>query len=165
MKALWELADFVQALRRRLRFGDLSRAPLQFLRVELRGDELVCEWIVRPADEWDASLRECERQRSMSQQALRDALMVRDLIFVAFPRVSHAVLRAFRPSSAREPPELVIAGHARRADCVGVRVGSWAMKAKLYGLQFYLDDGILRELEREEAAAVSELLNESIASA
>jgi hypothetical protein len=164
MKPLWEIADFLRATRRRLRFGQLSRAPLLIRRVELRGNEVECEWTVRPADPWDASLRECERQRNMSQQALRDALAMRDLIFAAFPQVEHAVLRAFRPSSAREPPDLVIGGCVLRSDGAGVRLNSWAMKAKLCGLQFNLDDGILRGLERQEARFL-DVLNESIVSA
>lgn len=163
MKSLWETADFLRALRWRLRFGELSRAQLQLLRVELRSNEAACEWIVRPADTWDANLPEHARERNRSEQALRDALTMRELIFAAFPQVSLAVLRAFRPSPGREPPELVISGYARRADGVGVRVSSWAMKAKLSGLYFKLEDGILQGLEQREAA-FPDVLNESIAS-
>lgn len=164
MKPLWQIADFLKALRRRLRFGELSRAPLELMRLELRGKDVECEWIVRPADAWDASLHWRERERNVSQQALRDAVEMRDLILVALPQVDRAVLRAFRPFSAREPPEVVIVGSVSRSDVPALRVKSWAMKAKLYGLQFHLDDGILQPLEREEIA-VSEVLSESTLSA
>ncbi len=43
MKPLWEAADFLIRMRRRLRFGELSRAPLQLLRLELRGEQAECE--------------------------------------------------------------------------------------------------------------------------
>jgi hypothetical protein len=100
----------------------------------------------------------------MSQQALRDAVRIRDLIFAVFTEVDHAVLRAFCPSSAREPPEMVILGHSGRADGAVVRVNSWAMKAKLCGFHFNLDDGILQGLESQEVV-VLDVSNESIASA
>lgn len=164
MKPLWELADFIRAMRRRLRFGELSRAPLELRRVELCGSDAECDWNTRPADPWDASLREYEREWNASQQALRDALTIRELLFAAFPQVDRAVLRAFRPSSAREPPELLIAGRVRRCDGTGMRLRSWAMKAKLYGLQFNLEDGILRRLERQELD-FSDVPNESIVNA
>ena len=40
MRQLWEVADFVRKMRREMRFGEISRAPLQLLRVELRNDNL-----------------------------------------------------------------------------------------------------------------------------
>ena len=45
MKQLWEAADFIRNVHRRLRFGDLSRAPLKLLRLEVRGEEAECEWM------------------------------------------------------------------------------------------------------------------------
>ena len=56
MRPLWEAADFVRRTHRRLRFGELSRAPLRLLRFELRGQEAECEWMARPPDPWDADL-------------------------------------------------------------------------------------------------------------
>jgi len=47
MKQLWEAADFVRNLRRRLRFGELSRAPLKLLRLELRGNQAAPAAILR----------------------------------------------------------------------------------------------------------------------
>ena len=164
MKPLWQIADFLRALRRRLRFGELSRAPLELVRLELRGNDVECEWIIRPADAWDAGLGCRHRERNLSQQALRDAVGMCDLIFGSLPQVDRAVLRAFRPFSAREPPELVIVGRVSRSGAPALRVKSWAMKAKLLGLRFHLDDGILQALEREEST-VSEVLTESTLSA
>jgi len=57
MRPLWEVADFVRSMRRQMRFGEFSRSPLRLLRVELREDTAECDWILRPPDIWDDSLR------------------------------------------------------------------------------------------------------------
>jgi hypothetical protein len=150
MNPFWEVADFVRGLRREMRFGELSRAPLRLLRLELNGENLACDWIARPADVWDESLRPHQRERHVSEQALRDAIRVRDLVFDALPEVENAVLRAFRSSAAREPPELIIFGMATREAPPVFRVSSLVMRVKLYGFQFHAEDGILRALERQE---------------
>ena len=116
MNPFWKVADFVRSLRREMRFGELSRAPLQFLRLELRDETLACDWMVRPPDIWDVDLRQAVRDRNASIQASADAIAVRDLAFDALPNLHEAALRAFRPSSAREPPELIIVGTIRRDD-------------------------------------------------
>jgi hypothetical protein len=54
MQPLYEVADFVRAVRRRFRFGELSRAPIRILRLELQGDSAGCDWVTRPPDVWDA---------------------------------------------------------------------------------------------------------------
>jgi hypothetical protein len=56
MRQLYEIADFIRATRRRLHFGELSRAPLRILRLELRGDSAECDWTTRPPDLWDSTL-------------------------------------------------------------------------------------------------------------
>jgi hypothetical protein len=146
MNPFWEVADFVRRLRREMRFGELSRAPLRLLRLELSGDRVACDWIARPPDVWDASLRQRERERKESEQTLLDAIRVRDLLFDALPQVESAVLRAFRSSAAREPPNLILTGTAGRETPPILRVSSLVMRAKLYGFQFELKDGILQML-------------------
>jgi hypothetical protein len=146
MNPFWEVADFVRRLRREMRFGELSRAPLRLLRLELSGDRVACDWIARPPDVWDASLRQRERERKESEQTLLDAIRVRDLLFDALPQVESAVLRAFRSSAAREPPDLILTGTAGRETPPILRVSSLVMRAKLYGFQFELKDGILQML-------------------
>ncbi|PYU22685.1 MAG: hypothetical protein DMG30_14005 [Acidobacteria bacterium] len=158
MNPFWEVADFVRGLRREMRFGELSRAPLRLLRVELSGDSVACDWIARPPDVWDTSLRRRERERNESEQALRDAIRVRDLVFDALPQVESAVLRTFRSSAAREPPALVITGVAMREAPPLLRVSSLVMRAKLCGFQFEMDDGILQTLRDKEA--VSQIIND-----
>ena len=161
MNPFWEVADFVRGLRREMRFGELSRAPLRLLRLELRDDTVQCDWIARAPDIWDASLRRRERERNQSEQALRDAIRVRDLAFDVLRDLHLAVLRAFRPSAAREPPELIISGVATREAPPILRVSSLAMRAKLYGFQFELEDGILQVLRGKENR-IFEVMNEFI---
>ena len=149
MRQLWEVADFVRKMRREMRFGEISRAPLRLLRVELRNDTLECDWITRPPDIWDSSLRRAERDRNESQQILLDAITIRSLVFDALPKIDCAVLRAFR-QPAREPPEMILLGTVSREVPEMHRVNSLVMRAKLYGFCFVLEDGFLRLLQVAE---------------
>jgi hypothetical protein len=149
MQQLWEVADFVRTLRRQRRFGELSRAPLRLLRLELRDDTAECDWIARPPDIWDADLRCAVRDHNESLQALLDAIAVRNLVFDALPNINCAVLRAFR-QPAREPSELMILGTVSREAPVVHRVSSLVMRAKLYGFCFCIEDGFLRPLQQVE---------------
>ena len=149
MRQLWELADLLRSLRRRLRFGDLSREPIKFLRLELRGDHAECEWIARSADRWDAHFPPSVGERNASLQALEDCLAVRNLLFGAMPEVSSAVFRVYRQVES-EHAELIITGTVTREDQAAINVCSLAMRAKLCGLQFWLSDGVLGRFPSEE---------------
>ena len=140
MKLLWEMADFVRMMRRQLRFGDLSRAPLRLLRLELRADEVECEWMARPADLWDADLPRSVRERRVAEEALNDAIAVRKLLFSSLPGVDTAVIRVYREGPTTE---LIIAGIVKRGEPPLIGIRSLAMRVKLCGLQFRLDDGRL----------------------
>ena len=147
MRPLWEVADFVRATRRQMRFGEFSRAPLRLLRLELRDDTVECDWMARPPDVWDDGLRHSERDRNESLQALTDAIAMRNVLFDALPDVESAVLRVFR-QPAREPPELIILGTVSREAPAVHRVSSLVMRAKLYGFCFCFEDGFLRPLRQ-----------------
>ncbi len=149
MRQLWEVADFVRGMRRQLRFGELSRAPLRLLRLELPADTAECDWILRPPDIWDDSLGRPARDRNESLQALDDAISVRDLLFDALPKIDCAVVRAFR-QPAHEPPEMIILGTVSREMPVVHRVSSLVMRAKLYGFCFCFEEGFLRPLHQIE---------------
>jgi hypothetical protein len=148
MKQLWDAADFVRNLHRRLRFGELTRAPLKLLRLELRGDQAECEWIARPADPWDADLPPSVGERNASLQALEDSLAVRNLLFSAMPAVSSAVFRVYRQVEP-EHAELIITGTVTRDEQAADNVCSLAMRAKLCGLRFWLEDGVLGGLQTQ----------------
>ncbi len=148
MRTILELGDFVRQLRSRMKHGELSRAPLGLLRIEVRGDQAECDWLARVPHAWDSRLPRNRGAQLASEQALRDAIGVSHLLFDSLPEVHEAQFRAFR-QSAREPPDLVITGKLRREAPAVLRVPSLAMRAKLHGFHFWLDDGVLVPLDGE----------------
>jgi hypothetical protein len=151
MRLLWEIADFGRAVDRQMRFGELSRAPLRLLRLEWRGDVAECDWMARPADEWDRDLPRQVSDANVSEQALRDAIAMRELLFYALPGVRAASLRVFRQSSGGTR-DLIITGAVTRGEEVPRNVPSTAMRAKLLGFQFWFQEGFLEGLPPEECA-------------
>ena len=142
MKELLDVADFLSKVRRRLRFGALSREPLLLLRLEWKGDSVVCDWLMRPTDRWDKELPVPLAQENQTLQALRDALNLRELVFKSFPAVSTAKLCMFRANPDRRL-DLVMEGSVSRTNDSFERVTSVAMRAKLCGFQFTLKEGAL----------------------
>lgn len=152
MRLLWGISDFGRAMHREMRFGELSRAPLKLLRFEWHGAAAECEWLARAADPWDGELPQGVRNANVAEQALRDAMAVRELLFDALPGIESATLRAFRQSPDGAAPELIIAGAVTRGEQVPRNVSSTAMQAKLLGFQFWSQDGILETLSSEACA-------------
>ena len=113
VRGLIHVADFLRRLQTRMRFGELSRAPLQLLRLQVWRETAECDWMARSWDEWDATLPRTERDRRASFQALQDAIAMRDMLFAVLPDVQSAEMRSFR-QTAREPPELIIFGTVTR---------------------------------------------------
>jgi len=142
VKQLWEMADFVRRLSRQLLFGKFSRAPLKLVRFEWRGEMAECEWMIRPPDPWDSDLPDEAARRNQTLQALCDALVIREILFATIGSVQSARFRAYRPAPSGST-ELVITGTVSRDDNPPPRVASEAMRAKLFGLQFVLDEGVL----------------------
>ena len=151
MEQLWEAAEFVRKLHTRMRFGKLSRASLRLLRLELRGDLAECEWMARLPDPWDADLLPSIGERNASLQALEDSIAVRNLLFSALPDVSTAVFRVYRQADDGDA-ELIITGTMNRHEEVADHIPSLAMRAKLCGFRFWLDDGVLGALQAEGCA-------------
>jgi hypothetical protein len=137
-----DLRNFLLRLRVQLRFGRLSRAPLQLLRLEWRGDHVNCDWLARPQDEWDRELPQRVGDGNASLQALEDALQMRELLFYVLKDISSATFRVYR-QLVSEPHELIIVGTVVRSEPVRWYVDSVTMRAKLCGLQFSLDNGRL----------------------
>ncbi len=149
MRVLWEAADFVRRVRRQMRFGELSRAPLRLLCLELRGDAAKCEWVARPRDPFDAHLTAGLGHQNETLQALHDVVAMRGLLFDAFPDIHTAEFRVYRqPAEGRS--ELIIAGMVTRADEAPQTVRSVVMRAKLCGLEFSLEGGALETLQSEK---------------
>lgn len=141
-KRICDVGLFVRGLRVQLRFGELTRSPLRLIRFELNENEAECDWIARQPDPWDANLRPEIGRRHASLQALQDAVEVRQLLFEVLPDVSAARLRIYRESSNRGR-EMIIAGHVHRNTPSFRTVRSVAMRAKLLGFRFSLENEIL----------------------
>ena len=148
MRLLWEASDFLNRLRRELRFGELSRARLRLLRFEVRGEVAECEWVARPADPWDSDLPPKTGKHHASVQALEDCLAIRRLLFSEMHALTTAVFRVYRETEG-EHAELIITGTVTREDVPAVNVCSLAMRAQLCGLRFCLADGILGRFRSE----------------
>jgi hypothetical protein len=108
-----------------------------------------CEWIARPPDPWDADLEAGAAERNQTLQALRDALAIRELMFDMLSEIRSAKFRVYRPMGT-EPAELIITGTVAREDQPPLRVSSVAMRAKLCGFHFALEDGVLKALRYKE---------------
>ncbi|MGB6743208.1 MAG: hypothetical protein WBE38_06070 [Terracidiphilus sp.] len=145
MRELVLAADFLGRVRRRLRYGALSREPLLLLRFEWKGDSVECDWLMRPLDSWDKDLPVHLAKENQTLQALRDALSLREVIFESFPAVINAELRMFR-ADAEHRLELVMTGKVNRHNDVFERVASVAMRAKLCGFHFTLEAGEMESL-------------------
>jgi hypothetical protein len=148
MRTILELGDFVRQLRSRVKHGEVPRAPLALLRIEVRGDRAECDWLARVSDAWGSRLPSDRGGRLASEQALRGAIGVSRLLFDSLPEVHEAQFRAFR-QSAREPPDLIITGKLRREAPAVLQVSSLTVRAKLHGFHFWLDDGVLVPLDGE----------------
>ncbi len=143
------VGQFLRQFRIQLRFGALSRAPLRLLQFRINEDAAECDLIARDPDSWDADLSREIGRRHASLQALKDAIDIRSLLFVSIPNLATARLRVFRDNSAR-PRELIIIGKVRRQDSEFRGTHSLAMRAKLVGLRFCLENDLLCRLSREE---------------
>jgi hypothetical protein len=146
LRQLQEVGEFVRRLGCEVKFGELSRAQLRLLRVELSGEKAECDWMARPRDAWDNGLPARVGARNASTQAIKDAIKVRELLFRVFPDLREARVRVYR-ESLDSALELIIEGTVRRDELAPTSVRSLAMKAKLIGLRFWLEDGILENLE------------------
>ncbi len=150
-KQIFDIGYFFRAVQVQMRFGDLSRAPLRLLRLELKGRSVECEWIARAADDWDEVIPAHVSEGNVSAQALKDAIDVRDMLFGSLPGVDTALFRVFRErvAGSRELNKTgMFARDQRPAGCVA----TLAMRSKLLGLQFTLEDGILEAMQSEEYA-------------
>ncbi len=149
-----DIGDFVRRLRTQLRFGELSRASLQLLRLEWRDGTAECDWVARPPDRFDSELPAGEADRNVSLQALKDAIGVRALLFRTLSDLETAVLRAYR-RSASGSPRLIIEGTVSRRQRAPGYVRSLAMRAKLFGFRFWLNGEILEDLRPDNCAVNS----------
>lgn len=148
MQQFGGISRFVRKFKTELRFGRLSRSRLHLERLLIKEELVECDCIARDPDPWDLDLARDVGRRHAALQALRDAIDVRSLLFASLP-ASRARLRFYRDSHARSR-ELIIVGNLRSREGSRRHVHSLVMRAKLVGLCFDMDDGVLRKLHREE---------------
>ncbi len=152
---LCNVSGFLRGLRVHMRYGDLTRAPLQLLRLDIVGEVVKCDWLARPSDPWDVDLPTNIRERHSSLQTLRDAIDVRALLFYTLPTAETAHLRVYREASTKTC-ELVITGCGRRNDNSSHSIHSIAMRAKLLGFHFHLEGDTLLKIETEDQTIVED---------
>jgi hypothetical protein len=104
-----------------------------------------CDWLMRPPDPWDKDLQEHLAKENQTLQALRDALILREVIFESFPAVINAELRMYR-ADGEHRLELVMTGKVNRYNDGFERVASVAMRARLCGFHFKLNEGEMESL-------------------
>jgi hypothetical protein len=159
MRQLFEVADFVRAARRELRFGEVSRAPLRLLRFTIEGGRAECDWLTRAADPWTAGIPDSAWRDCACREVLVDAMALRDLVLRELDAVQTASLRGFR---ARDDggAELIVAGTIRRDDDPYLlRVPSPAMRAKLCGFEFHIENGSFQTLAPASGELVAKTAN------
>ncbi len=145
---LREVSLFLKRFRSKLRVGEHSRSPLELLSFHLDQGAIWCDWVAREADPWDASLPTRLGLRHASLQALKDAIDTRALLFESVPTVDFAYVRAYRRS--RNSLELIVSGSLRRNSDTFRTTRSLAMRAKLLGFRFHLEDEVLLPMKAED---------------
>jgi hypothetical protein len=150
-KQLYSASLFLRQFRLHLRYGELSRAPLRILRFQINDNVAECDWVARQQDPWDLGLASSIGRRHASLQALKDAIEIRSLLFAALPDIETARLRTFRES--RQSREVIITGSVRRRDGSYRSVHSLAMRAKLIGFRFSMENDVLCRLKDEHLCA------------
>jgi len=149
-KHLFKASQFVRGLRVQMRFGELSRAPLRLVRLQMHDAVVECDWLVRSPDPWDADLPRGVQQRHASLQTLRDAIDVRALLFYLMPQMETVYLRAYR-ESADFTRELIVEGCAQRNDHAARNVHSLVMRARILGFSFDLQGSALHGIPAKGA--------------
>ena len=153
VKQLYKAGQFLRGIRVQMRFGELTRAPLRLLHLQMIDDVVECDWLARSPDRWDADLSRNVQQRHASLQALRDAIDVRALLFNLMPEIETAHLRAYR-DGAGFTREMIITGSAQRNDHNSREVHSLVMRAKVLGFRFDLEGDNLRNISARQPARV-----------
>lgn len=149
MKPLLDTIEFLHAMRSQMRFGEFSRLPIKVHRFQVQGSSAECDWFMRPPDPWHVHLSQRLQQEHRTQQALHDALKIRELIFRGFPQVDRAGLRMYRALEGAEP-ELMLIGEVERETGGLGRVASLVLRAQLYGFRFSLTGGALERIPPKE---------------
>jgi hypothetical protein len=145
-RQLRSASGFLRELQAQMRYGELSRAPLRLLRLNVVAETVECDWMARAPDPWDEDLSSRVKNRHASLQALRDAIEVRALLFESVPQAETAHLRVFRETAKDYRPEMIIAGSVHRNDHSSRSLHSLVMRAKILGFRFRLEGERLQRI-------------------
>jgi hypothetical protein len=88
-------------------------------------------------------------KRHASLQALKDAIETSSLIFSTVQEADYALIRLYRRNE-EDSLETVITGSVRRHEARFRHIHSLAMRAKLLGFRFRLEDDILLPLRPDD---------------
>lgn len=141
-KHFFNAGQFIRGLGFQMRFGEISRAPLRLLRLQILPRTVECNWLARSADPWDTDLKPSVQQRLVLLQTLRDAINVRELLFASFPHVDTAYIRVYR-ESPDYVQEMIIKGCLHRNDNSSCNLHSLVMRARVLGFCFELQGNIM----------------------
>jgi hypothetical protein len=145
MKPILDTIEFFHMMRNQMRFGEFSRLPIRLHRFQVEAESAECDWFMRTADPWDVHLPGWLQQQHQTEQALQDALRIRELIFRGFPQVQTASLRMYREAEDAAA-ELMMIGDVEREACGMRSVVSLVMRAQLYGFRFSMTGGVLEQM-------------------
>ena len=73
-RQLFRASQFLSGLRVQMRFGELSRAPLHLVRLQMLDKVVECDWLARSPDSWDADLSRNVQQKHALLQSAPSAL-------------------------------------------------------------------------------------------
>lgn len=152
---IWTTGQFLRRIDYQLRYGELSREPLELLRFQVSNKLVECEWLVRHNDRWDSQLSEEIQRRHATLQILKDAIHVRKLLFATIPHVESAKMSAFRHTSDGNR-EMILTGYVHRTDNSSRSIHSIVMRAKVLGFRFDLFGDTLQSLTPQDAPPANE---------
>jgi len=152
-KQIFRAAQFIRGLRFRMRYGEISRAPLRLLRFQILENTAECDWMARFPDPWDVDLTPKVQQRHITLQALKDAIDVRALLFETLPDLDSAQIHVYRESSD-VGCEVIITGFVQRNDNASRNLHSIVMRARVLGFRFEINEERLQKISPQEKTCV-----------
>lgn len=152
MERFCDISHFLLRVRVLLQFGSLSRAPLRLLRLQILPELVECDSLARAGDPWDVDVQERIARRHVTLQVFHDAIDLRALLFLAMPEAEVARFRIYRESEPGKR-ELIMMGHAQRNDQSARGVHSLAMRAKVLGFRFRMEDETLKAIPEENVSS------------
>jgi hypothetical protein len=113
--------------------------------MEIHPDRVEFDCLARAGDPWDRDIAERLARRHLTLQVMHDAIDLRTILFQTMPSVDAARIRIFRDSEDNER-ELILFGHTHRNDHSARGVHSLAMRARILGFHFRVENEFLKAI-------------------